>query len=346
MHKTERLRQAVKTALSFAFYYSGGLWAYRRTAAGNRPVILMYHRVLDRMEDDIDYSPDGMTLSTDIFDMQMEYLSRHYDVVPLTELIRILDGPGAARPNLCSITFDDGWKDVYDNAYPVLRKYGLSATIFLTTEYVEGKMPFWEERLRYLISAVFKYGLEHRLRECATIKPLLDQQNAGRKAEAHIFINEFVRRARQMSPHLRPGLLKGLEEALAGVVLERKFLSWAEAEEMAANGMEFGSHTVTHTSMNSCDIQTLRDEIVNSKRIIEQKLGLPVTTFAYPYGKHHPASGEILKDADFVCACSTTSGFVDKGSDRMLLKRINIHQDVSFCRPMFACRITRPFNLF
>ncbi len=350
MRIEERIRQTIKTALSCTLYYSGGLRACR-AASGNKPVILMYHRVLASMQEAVDYSPDGMNVSAGAFEMHISYLSRNYRVVPLTRLAGMIeDNASALPPNLCAVTFDDGWKDVYDNAFPVLRKYGLSATVFLTTDYVEGNMPFWEERLRFLVAAPFNRGSGGDLMKSARLQSLLSPRwtapAALKRSEARVFIKEAVLRARQLSAHERSALLAELEGLFPGVAGERHFLSWAEASVMAANGIEFGSHTVTHTSMDACDAATMKDEIVRSKRIIEERLGKPVAAFAYPYGKHKAAARDVLKEAGYRCACSTRAGFAEKGSDPLLLNRINIHEDVSFCRPMFACRIARPFNIF
>lgn len=351
METRERIIQSAKTAVSFVLYYTGALAAYRNTILSDKAVILMYHRVVDSMKNHIDYSPDGMMLDRDVFEMQMDYVSKNYRVVPLSELVR-LHRQGRPLGGFCSITFDDGWKDVYVHAYPVLRKYDLCSTVFITTDYVEGKMPYWEERLRYLVSEAFRQGLAGNLAGAGPVRDLLGAEEAERfkkleKAGAHFFLKEIIKKARALPLERRNALIGAIDTALPSAASYGSlFLNWAEIEEMASGGVEFGSHTVTHTSMGSCDAGETRNEIMGSKRIIEEKLTRGVDTFAYPYGKYNAFAKEILKASGYNCACSTMSGFVDKSSDRWLLKRINIHQEVSFCRPMFACRIASPFNLF
>lgn len=104
----------------------------------SRALILMYHRVLPCVEDD----PFNLKVSNEHFDEHMAFLSSHYKVLSLEKLIDQLQRGRLNQHRAVTITFDDGYFDNYNYAFPVLKKYGLHATIFLATDYIEQQKPF------------------------------------------------------------------------------------------------------------------------------------------------------------------------------------------------------------
>ena len=114
-----------------------GVSLNRRTGPSAR--ILYYHRVND------DNDPFFPAISTELFDRQMQYISRLYWVVSLADLVGHLNG--GPVETVVSVTFDDGYQDNYLSAYPILKKYGIPATIFLTTGSIDSREPVWFEQL-------------------------------------------------------------------------------------------------------------------------------------------------------------------------------------------------------
>jgi peptidoglycan/xylan/chitin deacetylase (PgdA/CDA1 family) len=189
-----------------------GLLAPASLARAREPglLILGYHRVGAGMEREMD-------VPRSVFAEQMRFLAEHREVVPLEEgLRRVRSGPGR---DLVAITFDDGYREVATEARPVLERYGLPATVFLATAFVDGTGP-----------APLRSGAADR----------------GAPAVP---------------------------------------LSWSEVEEMHASGLfAFGSHSRTHRAFDTLSAAEAEDECATSRATIEQHLGAPVETFAYPGG--------------------------------------------------------------
>ena len=349
----ERFKQIIKLVLSVVLYYTGTVSLYRHLIMRNRAVILMYHRVTNSLNSIIDYSSDGMTVTYKVFEKQMKYLSRNYNVVSLNQLLSYLIREEDMPKRLCVITFDDGWKEVYDYAYPVLKKFRLPATIFLTTNHVEEKNWFWEERLKYLIARIFQSKQDMKLHANNSLINKLEKCGLQdivsiKRRELNSYIAKIIYRCRKENPERLNSIFQELENLihLSSIIEPRLFLNWREVKEMSQNGISFGAHTQSHCNLTTCSENETSKEVNNSKNILEREIDFTVDTFAYPYGKYDLAVKSIVKESGFICACSTESGFLDKNSDHFALKRVNIHNDVSFCRTMFACRILNMMRIY
>ena len=101
-------------------------------------------------------------------------------------------------------------------------------------------------------------------------------------------------------------------------------LAWSEIEEMRQCGIDFGAHTLTHPDLTRLSRSQIRMEVYDSKAIIEDRLGIPVTAFAYPYGRCHQRSYEIVSQC-FDCACTDSLGLVRAGSDPFALERVDAY---------------------
>jgi peptidoglycan/xylan/chitin deacetylase (PgdA/CDA1 family) len=106
---------------------------------------------------------------------------------------------------------------------------------------------------------------------------------------------------------------------------ERKMLSWRQIQEMANQGIHFGSHTVSHPKLTELDDASVNKELVQSKQIIEDQLGLECMHFAYPYGLLTEKTRELVQQAGFKTACSTRSGFNNASRDPLVLHRIEVY---------------------
>src|SRR5215510_4923205 len=275
--------------------------------------ILTYHKV----NDDVDHFFGGVPVK--VFATQMETLQRYWTVLPLEELVERLyqnDVP----PHAVAITFDDGYQDNYTNAFPVLKHYELPATIFLATGSIEAATPLWHEsvfdafresQVESVIIAAQTYGL----------RTLPDKQLA---------LRAFLRAVRKCAPQERDDLIRQLSVNLG--VLEQSSpgaqkLSWEEVESMAKGSITFGAHTVTHPILTRMPLAEAMEEILASKRTIEQHLHTPVRLFAYPNGNHEDFSEPLkqgLREAGFLCAVTTLWGTNDRQTDRFELRRMGL----------------------
>ena len=104
----------------------------------------------------------------------------------------------------------------------------------------------------------------------------------------------------------------------------REILGWAKIEELHRAGIQFGAHTMTHPSLTAIPLQQARAEILESKKRIEDRIGAPVTAFAYPYGIESPPIREIVAES-FEVGCSTRMGYLSPASPRESLERLDVY---------------------
>ncbi len=226
-----------------------------------RALIICYHCVKDEANSCL-----RPTKVAD-FENQMQYLSREYDPIPLETMAQHIQNGTSLPPRAIAVTFDDGYRDNYENAYPIVKRYKIPATVFLTTGFVgTGALPAWE-RGRYTAK-----------------KPLM--------------------------------------------------LSWKQVREMSDGGISFGSHTLTHPFLTRIPRKQVLKEIRRSKDIIEQQIGKPVTTFAYPSGDFDSAVKGIVRGAGYSAAVTTVAGCNGAHDDVCALRR-NLIQLQSVCHRLF-----------
>ncbi len=298
----------LKRAAQGLFHWAGGVQAVRFLNRGGVR-ILMYHRFGE---------PDPQRLQQ--IEAQCAHLQRNYRVVSLTEACQRLAEGGPLPPNLLAITVDDGHRDFY-TAYPIFERYGLPATLFLTTDYVDGKCWLWFDLVDYLFEATTRESVE-------TLGQSFSLHTAGEKqTAADILKNAMV----EMSHADRCALLAQLPGWLhvnppAHPPERWAPVAWEEACKMAAHGIEFGAHTRTHPILaDLTTAEALREEIEGSKARVEEMLGTPVRHFCYPNGSLADFTNDVVecvRRAGFQSAVTTEPGINAPGESPFLLKRI------------------------
>lgn len=258
--------------------------------------------------------------STRDFERQIAHLAKNYKVISLDEIVERVKKRNSLR-GCVAITFDDGFKDNYENAYPILKKYDVPATIFLTTGYIEDGTAPWFIKIRYIFMKTPKTYFELSLGNKTISLPMRTREEkflASDRAMAYL---------KGLPNEERISLLKRLCEEL-GVnefrELNNLMLTWEQIKEMSANGISFGAHTVNHPVLSRVPLNIAEREIFESKRTIEEKIGRPVTTFAYPFGKkaqYRPELFPMLERLQFRCAVITEPGTNNHHTHPFELKR-------------------------
>jgi peptidoglycan/xylan/chitin deacetylase (PgdA/CDA1 family) len=299
----------LKRAAQGLFHWAGGVQAVRFLNRGGIR-ILMYHRFGE---------PDPKRLQQ--IEAQCAHLQRNYRVVSLTEACQRLAEAGPLPPNLLAITVDDGHRDFYTTAYPIFERHGLPATLFLTTDYVDGKCWLWFDLVDYLFEATSRESVE-------ALGRIFSLRTAGEKqAAADVLKNAALELDHQARRELMQQLPDCLQVSVPAHTPERWApLAWEEAREMAAHGIEFGAHTRTHPILaDLTTAEALREEIEGSKARVEEMLGTPVRHFCYPNGSladFTNAVVECVRRAGYQSAVTTESGINAPGESPFLLKRI------------------------
>ena len=288
--------------------------SYRLNSIFDRCYILCYHMIAQQ--------PNGFYPQTSVgeFERHIVHLTRYYKVVALEEIVaRIKEG--RSLRGCVAITFDDGFKDNYENAYPILRKYNLRGTIFLATGYIGNETVPWFITLRHIFMTT---GRESFVNKVDGKEELIRMRTKEEKYAASEKLMGVLKRSPQ---NARKELLYELSREMRiseTKELNNLMLNWKEINEMAKNGISFGAHTVNHPVMSNIPVEMAKQEIQESKTIIEKQLGKPVRTFAYPFGKRAEYSAEIfpiLKELQFECAVSTERGTNTHNAGLFELKR-------------------------
>ncbi len=252
--------------------------------------VLNYHRIDNPFRPGFDTYKPNVSTTPQGFLRQMHYVKRHFHVINCEQLAGWLRGKCELPPRPAIITFDDGYCDNLTSAYPVLRKLGLPATIFLCTDYVGSTVPFYWDYAWYCF--VHTYKKEPDL-------PLMGRfswdSGTAREADAR----EWVERAKRLPEGERPVAVRRLAHALdvepppdafAGL-----YLGWDQVRELSSGGIEFGSHTAKHPILSAITLERARREVVESKKRIEAEVGRPVLGLAYPNGGAEDFSAEVMR---------------------------------------------------
>lgn len=339
-----------KRALSSVLHSSGLLARRLRDEAGDGLLILMYHRVVDGVVAR-GLGQDGMYVDPETFENHLRFVKRHFLVVSLAEGLDILDQPkeGNApgdRP-LCAITFDDGWRDVYENAYPLLRSHGLTATVFLPTGFIGTRNWFWTDRLARLLNmenpGKGKHGAQTLAGSFLRIPGLPGRVDG---MDLHGIIDAMKRLRQEEIERILYSLSEG--GGVDPASEERVFLTWEEVGEMFRSGLvRFGSHTESHRILTTISDDEVALELHHSKeRLVAAGVVDPAfIPFAYPNGNHTDRIAAMVRSAGYRLAVTTEKGWncAKPVPDAYRLKRIGVHQDIASTDAMFCCRLAEIF---
>jgi peptidoglycan/xylan/chitin deacetylase (PgdA/CDA1 family) len=318
-------------------------------------MVLLYHRIVDDPPELLDFSPSGITIRRDAFDAQMQYILARYRVIPLSRLADMVSKRSTLEDGLCAVTFDDGWRDNYTHAFPIIKQHKVPCTIFLANNFIDGSQWFWESRLKYVLGHIVQRFRDGRVdaADGQVVRQTLARHNAAVVLEQPLpelrrFLTALVNKLRAHSPREVSMVIAELEELLRLPTLHepRRFLNWDEIREMEAAGIDFGVHTMSHLNLERCDLDTAGAEIKESKSVTARSLKRAVPLFAYPFGKSTQAVRRLVADAGFTGGFTTRLGFVKGDSDPFQLNRIDIHESVAGTLPLFACRALRVLPIY
>ena len=295
--------------------------------------ILLYHGVTDWKKDPRDIGGclnyNGKHIGVDEFEKQMKWLSENKKVVSLTNWIQY-------RPeNNVAITFDDSYENLYHNAVPILKKYNLPATFFISTgfinkddyRYYPTNRMYWTDMVDYYItySNTDQYCLEGYDRVFNV------ESEEGKKEFAEVFKSYL----KNCSPIRRITELKHFKSSFTAVGLDAKYsypdiqnLSWEQIKEIDENPLfEIGGHTHNHEIMSYLTEKELSSEIGVCLELLSKELDRDITLFSYPEGQEHHYNKMVidkLKENGIVICPSAINGDNDGQLNNFNLKRIMV----------------------
>jgi len=301
----------------------------KRVRRGRYLSILMVHGVTDDSID-AEWVPLRPRLGIQCLEQYLVMLSRHYQFVSLHEAVEMVTRKASISPFPLVITFDDGYRNNLEVALPVLKQFNVSPTIFLATGHNSRRMPFWFDRLDYALQhsdiagRKLSVGGKTIIFRSNNRFDLYRGYKALRVAAKELMRpdSEIIREIEQLTDRLEMESGKSLVN-----IFERdkwsSVLTWEEIKLAASDGVEFGSHTVDHVRLALCDAESVRFQLEESRKIVQQYTGRPCRYLCYPYGSFDRRIMKVARDVGYEAAVTTLPGLNRIGDDPMGLRRIN-----------------------
>src|SRR5579864_611418 len=253
----------------------------------NLPVVIGYHRVVENYKFSAQTSIPSQLISRKMLEKHLDWIGRRYRFVTLDEVAsRFESGQPSIAPT-AAITFDDGYRDFYDHAFPLLQKKGIPAAIFVVTSLIGTTEPQAHDKLYLLLSR--RRGRALRYPGAPDISSLSPYQAT-----------------RALIENLP---LAGIQQVIAALAAEDPIpesiyhpfqsLTWEMLHTLHRAGIAVGSHTRSHVLLTNERDSVVGEEVAGSREDIQRRLGISVSHFAYPSGHFNSSATQAVADAGF-----------------------------------------------
>ncbi|WNG32421.1 polysaccharide deacetylase family protein [Archangium violaceum] len=302
-----------------ALSYALGLHLASRPVGEDPAAILFYHKVQRR--------PVGVwgepVLDVREFERHVSFLAREYRPVLLSELVAGLSGRAGLPPRAVALTFDDGYRNNLYLVAPVLARYGVPATFFITTGLVGTDRWMWAYELEELFS---RHPPDQVCRACGD--PAIARLGAL-GLSPRVLMMACVEYLKELPHEMMLDIVERLRAAFPLPVNdENRFLSWDEVRELSRQGFEIGAHTHSHPILTRLPLEEVERELRSCRDTLEEQLGVRPTLFSYPNGATN-AEVTALASRYFEAAVTTRAGFCSPASGLLELPRIGAPVPVS-----------------
>lgn len=316
--------------------FSSGYYRARVRRLRSRALILAYHRVrgTDAQNGDVWSNGFELGMSAARFEEQMRFIREEMHPVPLAELAERIRANEPLPPRAIAVTFDDGYRDNYLHAFPILARYHIPATIFVATGMVETGRMYWWDQVFAMVRETKESALDLRALPYPdhwsadghrAVMPLGSQQEKDEASEA---VGE---RMRWLPPARLPETLTALRAALCVSDPEplgsSLLLTWKQIREMHDRGIAIDAHTHSHRNLGLLSDAEVEEELRTSKAILEQRLDASIAGLAYPWGlpgTYTESVKRIARQVGFRYACVIGPRTVGPGVDLFGLARATV----------------------
>jgi len=250
--------------------------------------VITYHRIID--PEKIGYANrEVVSAAPEEFERQMAFVEKNFTSINFFDLKNIIEGSMPVPENPIIITFDDGYKDNYDFAFPVLKKMGLKSVVFLATGFIGTHKMFWWDRVSYNIL---------RTEESFLSLPSLYNNQIELPESRYAFIEDLLNKIKTMPDSKKNCIIDELQECcgLDNNASNSTMMDWDMAVEMQKGGVELGAHTVNHPVLSQIESDILLEqEIKLSADTIAMKTGVRPVSFCYPVGKESSFNDNVVR---------------------------------------------------
>jgi peptidoglycan/xylan/chitin deacetylase (PgdA/CDA1 family) len=351
------VRRVLKGAFANVMHYSRARRALNRVrrqqAGGRRVLILGYHRVVDDFEHESARGIPGTLISKKTFRRQLEdAYAAGYAFARLPDAALVLSGHKAVKHDLVVVTFDDGYRDVFRHAFPVLLEMGIPAMVYVPSDCVGTKRRLDHDRLFHLLRGCHA----QKERFLGPLTPFgaaeLWNEVANGTVPLSAALDDFI--ARHPSDSLKR-VIEAFEQRVGaraeGPPMGGELMDWDEARKMARAGIDFGAHTKDHRVLTLEPVDVVDRQVKECKEKIEAELDVRVDSFAYCNGWYSDPVIRSLVRNGFRTAVTTEDELNRIGGDPFTLKRKVMWENFSlgamggYSSPLTSCHLDDVFGL-
>jgi peptidoglycan/xylan/chitin deacetylase (PgdA/CDA1 family) len=311
------MRSRVKNAVASV------LGPVARLMTARRARILMYHR--------FGVAGDFRRTDVELFEQQIRYLVEHFNPRRLNDVVNQMRAGEPLEERTVVITVDEAYGDFLEHAYPVLKRYGVPATLYVVSEFANGRLWLWFDAIHWLVHAAASGRYEVQLGGHQVAAELTSAQSRNALwslVAAHC--------GRQL-PGEQSATLEALQRSLHIELPKRPSadyaaMTWEEIRSLDSNLVEIGAHTCTHPILALCTVEEQRKEISGCRHAIAEKTGVAPVAFCYPNGLPDDFTAEtaaIVRECGFASAVMACGGTIDGSADLYRLERVGVPGNMS-----------------
>lgn len=285
----------------------------------DRLLVLMYHR--------FGIGEEFGKTSLKALQNHLGYLQKNYKVISLTEAVSYLSEGVSLPPRSAVLTIDDGYRDFYEIAFPILRQYSMPATLYAVTDFIDGTDWIWTDKARFILTRTNKADFDFSINE-TRMRASLDSHESRLAAAGKINAE-----LKMLSDELKNEILLEFSSAMnidIPALPQEGFrpFEWDDAREMQKFGMTIGSHTKSHPILTNVDAERLRAELQDSRHSIQDKLQIDEVHFCYPNGNVSVRERDAVEAAGYASAVTTEIRLCEKIEDKFLIPRIDAEPEL------------------
>lgn len=303
-----RPRAVLKTGIASALHWTGvDRWHAGRSGVRDVPLVIAYHRVVEDFRASAAHSMAPLLTSARTFEAHLDWIGQRYRYVTLDELAAWTEGKRRFEQPVAAITFDDGYADVYRNAFPILQRKGIPAAVFVVTDVVGTPRLQVHDEVHLLMGAAYERWrdparrLLELLHELEFPEPMLARVRAVARdpVRATWVLLEILSQAavEQWVERLREDAGPAEDQAE-----DQRAMDWDMLRAMSRAGIVIGTHSRTHPRLSNEGWDKLLDETCGSRAAAERELGTRVEHFAYPGGGFNKLVVRAVAEAGYRCA--------------------------------------------
>lgn len=337
MSKQELLAKFIDKLIPDVFFkYIGQLFR-----SNNKLIVLAYHRIME-FDENFPFDIELISARPQQFEKQIKHISKYYSPITIEELCECHRTKSKIPDRSVLITFDDGFYDNYEYAFPVLKKYNVPATIFVSTDYIDSNTTFWFDKLAYLVLNKDLVISESNL--------LYDIVKNKTHNSRRCILEQCLELIKQVPDSTRINSLNDLYESNQDALNDMPYkeysstLSSENILEMNNSVISFGSHTKSHPILTQLNESEKLKEMTGSKNTLEQLLKTRIDTIAYPVGTESAYNKSVINNsikAGYELGFTYVHGVNNWPLDQSFtIKRLHVEQYTS--SQFFKCMLSMP----